>query len=190
MVNPTNDNAYTHHQKALFLDRDGVLIEYIPYLGRPEQVKLPLNAGIALKQWQDQGYKLIIITNQSGIGRGYFSLEDVKAIHQRVRDDYAKYGVFFTDIMICPHHPEEGCLCRKPSPYLLLKAAKHHKIDISQSFFIGDAPSDLECAIKAGCQPVLLLTGRGKTTVEKLSQYDCKIPVYEQLQDTIDLMKN
>ncbi|MGK7944635.1 MAG: D-glycero-alpha-D-manno-heptose-1,7-bisphosphate 7-phosphatase [Microcystaceae cyanobacterium] len=188
MVNFTDDNSHTHLEKALFLDRDGVLIEYIPYLGRPEQVKLPPNAGIGLKQWQDLGYKLIVITNQSGIGRGYFTLEDVKAVHQRMQDEYAKFGVFFTDILLCPHHPDEGCLCRKPSPYLLVTAAKRHQIAIPQSFFIGDAPSDLDCAIQAGCQPVLLLTGRGKTTVEKLSQYDCKIPVYEQLQDTIDLL--
>jgi D-glycero-D-manno-heptose 1,7-bisphosphate phosphatase len=188
MVNLADNNSHTHLQKALFLDRDGVLIEYIPYLGRPEQVKLPPNAAMALKQWQNKGYKLIVITNQSGIGRGYFSLEDVNAIHQRMKDEYAKFGVFFTDIMICPHHPDDRCPCRKPYPYLLIKAAKRHQIAVSQSFFMGDAPSDLECAIQAGCQPVLLLTGRGKTTVEKLSQYNCQIPVYEQLQDTIDLI--
>jgi D-glycero-D-manno-heptose 1,7-bisphosphate phosphatase len=188
MIESIYQNSHAHLQKALFLDRDGVLINYIPYLSSSQQVNLPHDAGVALKQWQDQGYKLIIITNQSGIGRGYFSLEDVHQIHQRVRDEYAKFGVFFTDIFLCPHHPNDACVCRKPSPYLLIEAAKKYNIDLSQSFFIGDAPSDLECAIKANCQPVLLLTGRGKNTLEKIHQFSCKIPVYEQLKDTIDLL--
>ncbi len=186
MVN-IHPNSHTHLHKALFLDRDGVLIDYIPYLSRPDQVNLPPKAGEALKQWQDQGYRLIVITNQSGIARGYFSLEDVHAIHQCIKNQYAQFGVTFTDILICPHHPDDHCCCRKPSPYLLEKASKRHQIALSQSFFIGDAPSDLECAITAGCQPVLLLTGRGKTTVQKIPQYPQKIPVFEQLSDTVQL---
>ena len=100
--------------KALFLDRDGVVIEYIPYLNRPEQVKVPVGAGEALRQWQTAGYHLIVITNQSGVGRGYYTLEEVEAVHQRVCEAYDEYGVTFDDIFLCPHHPEEGCDCRKP----------------------------------------------------------------------------
>lgn len=176
--------------KALFLDRDGVIIDYIPYLSQPEQVKIPQSAGSTLKQWQDAGYLLILYTNQSGVGRGYFSLEDVEAVHRRVFHEYQKFGVFFHDVLLCPHHPSENCQCRKPSPYLLLEASRKYDIDIAQSFFIGDAPSDLECAIKAGCQPVLLLTGRGKSTVKQIDKYSTKIAVFNQLYETLELIKN
>jgi D-glycero-D-manno-heptose 1,7-bisphosphate phosphatase len=175
--------------KALFLDRDGVIIDYIPYLSQPEQVRIPEGAGLTLKQWQEAGYLLILFTNQSGVGRGYFSLDDVEAVHAELLREYQKFGVYFHDILICPHHPSEGCQCRKPSPFLLLEASKKYGIDIRQSFFIGDAPSDLECAIKAGCQPVLLLTGRGKSTVNQIEQYPIEIPIFNQLCETIELIQ-
>jgi D-glycero-D-manno-heptose 1,7-bisphosphate phosphatase len=174
--------------KALFLDRDGVILEYIPYLSRVEQVKIPPQAGRALKQWQEAGYLLIIITNQAGVGRGYFSLEDVEAVHQALRQEYAQWGVNFTDIFLCPHHPESGCDCRKPSPKMIVEAAQKYQIALEQSFFIGDAPSDLECAINSGCQPVLVLTGRGQTTQEQIPQYTVKIPVYGELHETVELI--
>ncbi|WP_330204800.1 HAD family hydrolase [Cyanobacterium sp. Dongsha4] len=175
--------------KALFLDRDGVVIEYIPYLSKPEQVKIPENAPFALQQWQNQGYRLVIVTNQSGISRGYFTLEEVRAIHEQLMAEYASFDVYFTDILICPHQPSDNCLCRKPSPFLIKTYAENNGIDLSQSYFIGDAPSDIECAINAKCQPVLLLTGRGRETLTHLSQYSLSIPVFEQMKDTISLLK-
>lgn len=174
--------------QALFLDRDGVVIDYIPYLSKPEQVSIPKGAGQALKQWQDAGYLLIIITNQSGIARGYFTWDDLTAIHGRMIEEYRQLGVNFHDIALCPHHPDEGCPCRKPSPYLLLVAAHQYGIDLANSFFIGDAASDLECALGAGCQPVLLLTGRGKVTLGEIEKYPVKIPVYSQLKETVELL--
>lgn len=197
--------------KALFLDRDGVVIDYIPYLSKPEQVKIPQDAPIALKQWQDKGYRLVIVTNQSGISRGYFSFEDVMAIHQELISQYAHFDVYFNDILICPHQPADNCLCRKPSPFLIKTYAHNHDIDLSESFFIGDAPSDIECAINAQCQPVLLLTGRGKETLDLLtidfnfargiishnSSYNyikykdsLSIPVFEHLKDTFSLLQS
>lgn len=156
--------------KALFLDRDGVVIDYVPYLSKPEQVKIPQDAPIALKQWQDKGYRLVIVTNQSGISRGYFSFEDVMAIHQELITQYAHFDVHFNNILICPHQPSDNCLCRKPSPFLIKTYSQNHDIDLSQSFFIGDALSDIECAINASCNPVLLLTGRGKETLALLKE--------------------
>jgi D-glycero-D-manno-heptose 1,7-bisphosphate phosphatase len=96
--------------------------------------------------------------------------------------------VHFHDLAICPHHPDEGCLCRKPSPYLLLAAAHQYGIDLAGSLFIGDAASDLECALEAGCQPVLLLTGRGKVTLGEIEKYPVEIPVYGQLKETVELL--
>ena len=176
--------------KALFLDRDGVIINYIPYLSKPEQVEIPEGAGQALREWQDAGYLLIIVTNQSGVGRGYFSLDDVAAVHVQVFIEYQQFGVSFHDVLICPHHPDEGCKCRKPSPYLLLEAAKKYNVNLSQSYFIGDAPSDLDCAIQAGCHPVLLLTGRGTSTIEQIEQYLTEIVVFNQLYETTRLIYN
>lgn len=176
--------------KALFLDRDGVVIDYIPYLSRPEQISLPQGAPEALQKWQSEGYKLVIVTNQSGISRGYFSLEDVKAIHKRIIEEYQPFGVEFADILMCPHQPADNCQCRKPSPYLILNYSKKHNIDLSKSLFIGDAPSDIECAFNAGCQPVLLLTGRGKETKEKLSTYEVSIPIFDSLSNTLDLVRS
>jgi len=175
-------------RKALFLDRDGVTIDYIPYLSRPEQVKLPAGAGPALKHWQDAGYLLIVITNQAGIGRGYFDHDAVEAVHQTVRAEYGKFGVTFTDIFLCPHHPEAGCECRKPSPEMLLTAAKTYQISLKESYFVGDAPSDLKAAINAGCQPVLVLTGRGQETAAQLHQFSQPIPVFDALCDTVALL--
>ena len=174
--------------KALFLDRDGVIINYIPYLNKPEQVEIPEGAGQALRQWQDAGYLLIIVTNQSGVCRGYFSLDDVAAVHVQVFTEYQKFGVSFHDVLICPHHPDEGCKCRKPSPYFLLEAAKKYNLDLVQSYFIGDAPSDLDCAIQAGCHPVLLLTGRGASTVEQIEKYSIEVTVFHQIDETIQLI--
>lgn len=176
--------------KALFLDRDGVVVNYIPYLSRPEQVSLPEDAGEALKKWQREGYKLVIVTNQSGISRGYFSLEDVKAIHKRIIAEYRRFGVEFADILMCPHQPADNCQCRKPSPYLILNYSEKHNIDLSKSLFIGDAPSDIECALNAGCQPVLLLTGRGRETKETLLNCNTSIPIFESLSDTLKLVNN
>ena len=174
--------------KALFLDRDGVIVNYIPYLSKPEQVEIPEGAGQALREWQDAGYLLIIVTNQSGVGRGYFSLDDVAAVHAKVFTEYQKFGVSFHDVLICPHHPDEGCKCRKPSPYLLLEAAKKYNLDLCQSYFIGDAPSDLDCAVQSGCRPVLLLTGRGISTVEQIEKYQIEITVFPQIHETIQLI--
>jgi D-glycero-D-manno-heptose 1,7-bisphosphate phosphatase len=177
-------------RKALFLDRDGVTINYIPYLSQPEQVEIPPGAGLALKQWQDEGYLLILVTNQSGVGRGRFTLADVEAVHQRVRQIYQPFGVEFDDIFLCHHHPDANCECRKPSGQMLLTAATKHQISLADSFFLGDAPSDLEAAIAAGCQPLLVLTGRGQTTLEQIEQYPVKIPVFNQVADTVTLIKN
>jgi D-glycero-D-manno-heptose 1,7-bisphosphate phosphatase len=175
---------------ALFLDRDGVLIDYIPYLSHHNQVKIPHRGAEALRKWQDRGFLLIIISNQSGISRGYFSMEDMRLIHDKIQVEYAKFGVNFTDFFICPHQPSEGCICRKPSPYMLLQAAKKYDIDLQKSFFIGDADSDIECAVRAGCNPILLLTGRGEETLHKLSNSQKSIPIYTNLSESLQVFTN
>jgi D-glycero-D-manno-heptose 1,7-bisphosphate phosphatase len=175
---------------ALFLDRDGVLINYIPYLSHPDQVTIPDGGGEALRKWQDQGFLLIIISNQSGISRGYFSVEDMQSIHDKIQSEYAKFGVNFTEVFVCPHQPSECCICRKPSPFMILHAAKKYDIDLQKSFFIGDADSDLECASRAGCNPILLLTGRGEETLQKISNNQKSISIYSNLLESLQILNN
>lgn len=176
--------------KALFLDRDGVLIEYIPYLSHPDQVKLPVDAGTIFKQWQDSGYLLIVITNQSGIARGYFTINDVAAVHAKMCQEYEKVGVYFQDIFICPHQPSDNCKCRKPSPDMLLQASKKHSIELSQSYFIGDAISDVECAINAGCNSIFLLTSRTLADAINLSHRQSSIHIINELRETMKLIQD
>lgn len=178
--------------KALFLDRDGVIIDYIPYLSQPQQISIPQGADVALRMWQAQGYLLIMITNQSGIGRGYFTFQDVKNVHTCLLKQYQDLGVHFTDIYLCPHHPAEQCICRKPSPYMVQQACQKYGIEICHSFFFGDAPSDIECAVKSGCQPVLILTGRGHETAEIMSEQLIfhQIPIFPNLLSTTRLLQD
>ncbi len=182
--------VHSQANKALFLDRDGVLIDYIPYLSRPDQVSLPQGAGPALRQWQEAGYLLIVITNQAGVGRGYFELAEMEAVHHCLRECYRAFGVTFTDIYFCPHHPDNGCLCRKPSPQMLIEASRQYNIVLTESYFLGDAPSDLQAALNAGCRPLLVRTGRGEETMTQLSQFPVTIPVFKQIADTLTLLSH
>lgn len=175
--------------KALFLDRDGVIVEYVPYLGKVEDVIIPQGAVEALRKWQEADYQLVIVTNQSGISRGYFSREDVDLIHQKIRNEYAKGGVKFTDILLCPHQPKDNCICRKPSPYLIKQYAQEFNIILEKSFFIGDADSDLECAINAKCHPILILTGRGKDTLQSMNKYSIPITIINNLEESTQIIK-
>ncbi|WP_413173123.1 D-glycero-alpha-D-manno-heptose-1,7-bisphosphate 7-phosphatase [Anabaena azotica] len=190
-MQPKSYNGYSSNgqfKKALFLDRDGVLIEYVPYLSHPNQVKIPIGAGETLKKWQDAGYQLIVITNQSGVGRGYFTMNDVIAVHDKMQHEYKRFNIKFQDIFICPHHPSDNCKCRKPSPHMILKAAEKHKLEIEQSLFIGDAISDVECAINAGCKPVFLQTSRIEN--KNIWQQKSSIHVINNIAETALLIPN
>jgi D-glycero-D-manno-heptose 1,7-bisphosphate phosphatase len=182
------NHLLTHRHKALFLDRDGVLIEYIPYLSHPHQVKIPTGAGETLKKWQDAGYLLIVITNQSGIARGYFTINDVEAVHSKIREEYKRFNVQFQDIYICPHHPSDNCKCRKPSPTMILEASKKYNLDIERSFFIGDAISDVECAMSAGCKPILLQTHRTEFVAKTLLQQQDNIHIIGEIKEIVQLI--
>ncbi|MEH1842473.1 MAG: HAD family hydrolase [Nostoc sp.] len=186
----TSNNYYFTHKpnKALFLDRDGVLIEYVPYLSHPNQVKIPVGTGETLKKWQDAGYLLIVITNQSGVGRGYFTMSDVEAVHTQMRQEYECFNVEFQDIFMCPHQPSDNCKCRKPSPQMIFEASEKHLVEISNSFFIGDALSDIECAVNAGCNPILLLTSRTEAKTNTLSHNQAAINIVNEVKETVRLI--
>ena len=148
--------------RAVFLDRDGTLIEDKDYLHRPEEVVIFSGVGPALKQLQDAGFKLILVTNQSGVGRGYFPIEDVQRVHEHLARELARDGVRFKKIYIAPEAPDAPSRGRKPSPQFLFDARDEFGIDLAQSYMVGDKLIDLECGWNAGVkQCILVRTGYG-----------------------------
>ena len=149
-------------KRAVFLDRDGTLIEEKEYLHRPEQVVIFPGAAVALKRLQDAGFLLIMVTNQSGVGRGYFTLADVERVHEHLAKELARDGVRLTKIYVAPEAPDQPSHGRKPSPQFLFDARDEFGIDLAQSFMIGDKLIDLECGWNAGVKKSLLVrTGYG-----------------------------
>jgi D-glycero-D-manno-heptose 1,7-bisphosphate phosphatase len=151
--------------KAVFLDRDGTLIEEKEYLHRPEELVILPGVPEALKQLFDHHFLLFLITNQSGVGRGYFPIEAVHLVHQRLEEQLEKAGVRLAGIFIAPEAPDQPSQGRKPAPYFLLDASRRHQIALSESFIIGDKLIDLECGWNAGVKKsILVRTGYGAWT--------------------------
>ena len=157
-------------KKAVFMDRDGVIIEQVAYLSSPEQVALIPGAAEALKLVHANGDAAVVISNQSGVGRGYFTVAAVEAAHARIQELLAPYGEKVDAFYYCPHAPEEHCTCRKPQPEMILRAAKELDLDVASSLMLGDRMSDLECGVNAGCaQSVLVRTGYGAEQEPKVA---------------------
>lgn len=151
--------------RAVFLDRDGTLIAEKNYLHRPEDVEVFPGAGDALKRLVDAGFKLVVVTNQSGIGRGYFTLADAERVNQRVAKEFDRHGVRFEKTYIAPEAPDQPSRGRKPSPQFLFDARDEFGLDLAQSFMVGDKLIDLECGWNAGVkQSILVRTGYGAET--------------------------
>jgi D-glycero-D-manno-heptose 1,7-bisphosphate phosphatase len=147
---------------AVFLDRDGTLNEEKKYLCDPDKLVLIPGIGPALRRLADAGYPLFIVTNQSGIGRGYYTEEDMHRVNERLIHQLAPFGVRFHEIYFSPEHPDADGRGRKPSPAFLLDAARDHGVDLSRSFMIGDKFIDLACGWNAGVQrSILVRTGYG-----------------------------
>lgn len=149
-------------KRAVFFDRDGTLNVEKRYLGDPDKLELVADIIPALKQIQEAGFELFIVTNQSGIGRGYYTVDDMHAVNEKLIRLLKEQGIRFSKIYYAPEAPEQPSYGRKPSPQFLLDAAEEFDIDLSRSFMIGDKPSDLQCGWNAGVQASLLvMTGYG-----------------------------
>lgn len=153
-------------QRAIFLDRDGTLVHPYHYPSCPEHLHLYDNIGSALWTLQRMGFLLIVITNQSGIARGYFSEEDLQHMHAHLRTELARWDVHLDAIYYCPHHPDGSiselairCDCRKPQPGMLLHAASDYTLDLGASWFVGDILDDVEAGNRAGCRTILVDLG-------------------------------
>lgn len=146
---------------AIFIDRDGTVMRDVDYCGDPKEVEVFEGAAAALGQLKARGYKIIMITNQSGIGRGYF---DEPAYREVEKEVVRQLGAGVIDATyFCPHSSEQTCACRKPAPGMVLQAAQDHAIHLARSYFIGDKDSDVECGRRAGTKTILLSTGYGKS---------------------------
>jgi len=155
--------ANVNIKRAIFLDRDGTLIAEKEYLSRPEQVVLYPGAGGALRRLCEAGFRLIIVSNQSGVGRGYFTMEDVARVNGRLESLLAEEGVKIDRIYVAPEAPEQPSRGRKPSPQFLFDARDEFGLDLAESFVIGDKLIDLETGWNAGAaKSILVRTGYGR----------------------------
>jgi len=146
--------------RAVFLDRDGVINEVlsarVKFVNTPEQFYLLRGVGEAIKQLNDLGWKVFVVTNQGGIGLGYMTRTELEAIHQKMSQDLATYGAEIDDIAYCAHRPKAGCPCRKPKPNMILDLAKKHHIELKESYMVGDRAPDIEAGKRAGVTTVLV----------------------------------
>jgi len=142
--------------KAVFLDRDGTIARDVPYCSRPEDFDLLPGAADGIRLLNQHGFKAVVVTNQSGIARGYFTEEMLAKIHHKMRRELAKSGAHVDAVYYCPHHPDDNCECRKPKPKMLLQAAADLNIDLQKSYVIGDKDMDIEMGQNAGCKTILI----------------------------------
>jgi histidinol-phosphate phosphatase family protein len=146
---------------CVFLDRDGTVIVEKNYLSDPADVELLAGATVGLRRLRDLGFRLVLVTNQSGVGRGYFSLEDVAAVHARLALLLAEEGITLDGFYCCPHRPEDGCSCRKPATGMVDRACAELDLDPRASVMIGDKACDVELGVRCGLATILVQTGYG-----------------------------
>ncbi len=160
-------------ERAVFLDRDGTINEEVGYLKHVDELKLFPFTAEAVGIIQKAGMKAVVVSNQSGVARGFFDEDFVRTLHDRINEMLAREGTFIDRFYFCPHHPTEGsgeyvrdCYCRKPKTGMLLQASDELDIDLSRSYMIGDTERDLETARNAGVTGILVRTGYGKDIVD------------------------
>jgi D,D-heptose 1,7-bisphosphate phosphatase len=142
--------------KAVFIDRDGTINVDVHYLHDPSQFIMYPGVGEGVKRLKENGFKIIIITNQSGIGRGYFTEKQLSDIHEKMIQEFQKFDVTLDGIYFCPHHPDDNCSCRKPNTGLFERAVIDHDIDTRNSFMLGDKILDIGAGIKIGARTILI----------------------------------
>lgn len=172
----------------IILDRDGVINEESPFYIKSPEEWIPIPKSLeAIASLKNAGYRIFVATNQSGIARGLYTEEVLEKIHQKMAEHLAKLGASIDGIFYCPHHPNDGCDCRKPRPGLLLAIAKKFQVDLSKTLYIGDSLRDFQAAQKVGAKFSLVLTGNGKKT---LAENKLDTPIYADLFSLVnDLLK-
>lgn len=176
--------------RAVFLDRDGTINEEVQYLSRVEDFRLIPGVPYALQRLKDAGFLLVVVTNQSGIGRGLYDEAALHAIHDKMHEELAHFGITVEACYFCPHHPEHAvgdyrvdCSCRKPLPGMLQQAALDLDIDLSSSYMIGDKLGDIEAGLNAGCTSLMVRTGYGAVDSARLP---AGVSAYQDLQEAVE----
>ena len=174
--------------KLVILDRDGVINQDSDaYIKHPDEW-IPIPGSLeAIARLNHAGYRVVVATNQSGLGRGLFNIDQLNAIHKKMFSALSQQGGHINSIFFCPHKPDEDCDCRKPKPGLLLEIANRLDIDLAEAVFIGDSLKDIQAARSAGAQPTLVLTGKGSKTLSQLKDSD-NIPTYSDLSAAADAL--
>jgi histidinol-phosphate phosphatase family protein len=148
-------------KRAVFLDRDGTICRDVHYCSRAEDFEILPGVPQAIRLLNEHGFKVVVVTNQSGIARGYFTEQTLSLIHHKMKQELQEHGAFVDAVYFCPHHPDDNCECRKPKAWLLLRAAKDIGIDLGLSYMIGDNAKDVEAGKTAGCKTVWIAVGPG-----------------------------
>ncbi|RXJ78455.1 D-glycero-beta-D-manno-heptose-1,7-bisphosphate 7-phosphatase [Arcobacter sp. F155] len=161
--------------KAVFLDRDGVVNVEKNYLYKIEDFEFIDGIFDSLKKVQNLGYKLFIITNQSGIGRGYYTKEDFEKLTSWMLQEFRNNEIVISQVELCPHGPNDNCLCRKPKTGMIDKILENHNIDLENSWLVGDKSSDIKCAKNAGIlNTIQVKSGHKFNENESLAKYICE----------------
>jgi D-glycero-D-manno-heptose 1,7-bisphosphate phosphatase len=185
----------TGKNKAIFLDRDGTINVEVGYLSNPDEFQLIPGAARAIARLNDAGFVVVVVSNQSGVARGYFTEADVAAVNRRMVETLAEEGARIDGIYYCPHHTEFGgeryqreCECRKPNTGMVRRAAEDLDIDISRSYVVGDHLGDVLLGVNAGARPIHVLSGHGGHEREKLLAHDGIDGVYlaRDLADAVE----
>ncbi len=162
-------------RRAVFLDRDGTINEEKDYLWRVEEFTFIDGAVEAIRLLKDAGYLVVVVTNQSGIGRGYYGEADLERLHSHMQSELERVGAAVDDYYFCPHHPHHGvgsyaveCSCRKPLPGMVLQAVRELDIDVASSWMVGDKKADMEAGRAAGCRTIMVRTGYGAAEADGL----------------------
>ena len=169
---------------AVFLDRDGTLIEDRGHLARPEDVVFFADTVTALKRLQEK-FLLFVVTNQSGIAKGVIRKEDAESVNRHMREELGRQGVKISAIYVCPHQRSDGCECIKPNPHFLQKAADEYGLNLRSSFTVGDHPHDVSLGQAVGAKGVYVCTGHGLKHLAELPRGQAVVPGIEQAADWI-----
>ncbi|WP_044415702.1 D-glycero-beta-D-manno-heptose 1,7-bisphosphate 7-phosphatase [Halarcobacter anaerophilus] len=173
-------------QKAIFLDRDGVINIEKDYTYKIEEFEFVDSLFDSLKYLQDLGYKLFIITNQSGIARGYYTIQDYKILTNWMLDYLEQKGIFISQTEFCPHGPEDNCNCRKPKTGMIDNILKKHDIDLENSWLIGDKQADIQCAKNANIKnTVQVKSGHKFDEKDSIADFVC-----DSIKDIKNIIKN
>ena len=172
----------------IILDRDGVInFDSDNYIKSPDEWEAIPGSLAAIAALNRAGYKVLVATNQSGIGRGYYDLDTLHRIHEKMCAELALEKGEIEKIFFCPHHPNEGCLCRKPKPGMLNQMAATYAINLADCYFVGDSQSDVAVAQAVGCKPILVKTGKGERTLANHPELT-HVPVFADLAQAVDFI--